>query len=162
MKNKHILVLGIATILVSFTSLVNAQVAPKPVPVEVLKTRDALLKETTKLNGLKIKLANAETKTKKLQKDIVTANDRVTKSTKESKEMSAKMTTNAGDQKLAKKAKSAAKASYNDTKKAHQLADELRSNNKSIESLKASIEKAKAKIAKMDQQLKFTEPKTVK
>jgi hypothetical protein len=162
MKNKHILILGITTLLISFTSLTNAQEAPKPVAIEVLKTRDALLKETTKLNGLKIKLANAEAQTKKLEKDIVTANDRVNISTKESKEMSAKMIANAGDQKLAKKAKSAAKTSYNDTKKAHQLADNLRSNQKSIASLKTNIEKSKAKIAKMDQQLKFNGTKTVK
>ncbi|WP_379084780.1 hypothetical protein [Pedobacter sp. UC225_65] len=162
MKNEHILILGIGALLVSFTGLANAQEAPKPVSIEVLKTRDALLKETTKLNGLKIKLANAEAQTKKLEKDIVTANDLVTRSTKESKEMSAKMIANAGDQKLAKKAKSAAKTSYNDTKKAHQLADNLKSNQKSIVSLKANIEKSKVKIAKMDQQLKFSGAKTVK
>ena len=162
MKNKHILILGITTLLIAFTGLANAQEAPKPVSIEVLKTRDALLKETTKLNGLKIKLANAEAQTKKIEKDIVTANERVTRSTKESKEMSAKMIANAGDQKLAKKAKSAAKTSYNDTKKAHQLADDLKSNQKNIASLKTNIEKSKAKIAKMDQQLKFSGAKTVK
>lgn len=79
MKNEHILILGIGALLVSFTGLANAQEAPKPVSIEVLKTRDALLKETTKLNGLKIKLANAEAQTKKLEKDIVTANDLVTR-----------------------------------------------------------------------------------
>lgn len=162
MKNKQILILGITTLFISFANLVNAQQVPKPVPVEVLKTREALLKEATKLNGLKIKLSNAELQTKKIEKDIVTANDRVIKSTKESKAMSAQMTTNAGDQKLAKKAKSAAKASYNDTRKAQKLVDDLKSNKKSIESLKANIEKSKAKIAKMDQQLKFSETKTNK
>ncbi|KQB99751.1 hypothetical protein [Pedobacter sp. Hv1] len=162
MKNKQILILGITTLFISFAGLSNAQQAPKPVPVEVLKTREALLKETTKLNGLKIKLANAEAQTQKLEKNIATANERVVKSTKESKDLSAKMTANAGDQKVAKKAKSAAKSLYNDTKKAHQLADDLKSNQKNIASLKTSIEKLKVKIAKMDQQLKFSETKTVK
>lgn len=162
MKHKPLLILGATALFLSFSSLVNAQQTAKTVPVEVLKAREAVLKETTKLNSLKIKLSKATEQNFKLVKEVAKANESAQKASAESKTLSAKMGANAGDQKLAKKAKNASKNAYDANKKAAQLTADIHANQKNIVSLQNNIEKSKAKIAKMDQQLKFVGTAKVK
>lgn len=157
MKHNRILFLAISAIFLLMGSLKAQTTTTSPVGVDVLKAREALLKETTNLNKLKIKLANLNAEVPELEDKLNKANDRSTKSAVESKELSAKMSANAGDEKAAKKASRAAKTAYNDAKKAQKLTEQLRSNKQKSSSLEAAIEKSKAKIAKMDEQLKFTD-----
>ena len=79
------------------------------------------------------------------------ANDQSTRSVVESKELSAKMSANAGDEKSAKKASRAAKTAYNDARKAQKLTVQLKSNKQKTSSLESDIEKSKAKIAKRNE-----------
>ena len=157
MKHNRILFLAISAIFLLIGSLKAQTTTTSPVGVDVLKAREALLKETTNLNKLKIKLANLNAEVPELEDKLNKANDRSTKSAIESKELSAKMSANTGDEKAAKKASRGAKTAYNDARKAQKLTEQLRSNKQKSSSLEAAIEKSKAKIAKMDEQLKFTD-----
>lgn len=155
MKYTKILSLLIVAIFFFFGS-VKAQTTPQPVSIDVLKAREALLKETTNLNKLKIKLANSSAGIPKLEAELNKANDRSTKSAVESKELSTKMSANTGDGKAAQRASKAAKKAYSDARKAQKSTDKLKSAKQKIEGLESDIEKSKAKIAKMDEQLKFS------
>lgn len=155
MKHTKIITLLIVA-LFFFFGTANAQTKAQPVSIDVLKAREALLKETTNLNKLKIKLANSSAGIPKLEADVNKANDRSTKSAVESKELSTKMSANTGDGKAAQKASKAAKTAYNDARKAQKSTDKLKSAKQKIAGLESDIEKSKAKIAKMDEQLKFS------
>ena len=156
MKNTRIL-LGIFAMLF-FASVANAQTnTTPPVSIDVLKTRASLLKETTNLNKLKIKLTELNTQMPKLEDDVARANERSAKSAVASKDAANKMNANTADKKLAKKASKAAKDSYSDARRAQKLTDNLLSTQQKINKLNADIEKLKVKIDKMDQQLKFSE-----
>ena len=152
--NKTVFAITLGLILV--TGAVKAQQVAAPVSMEVLKAREALLKETTNLNKLKIRLSKISAEVPKLEKNISKANERSAKSAIVSKNLATKMNNNASDQKLAKKASSAAKTSYADARKAQKLAGELKSTKQRISSLESDIAKQKIKIEKMDQQLKFS------
>lgn len=156
MKKINQIVVGIIFGVVFVSSTVKAQDAANPLSIEVLKDREALLKENTNLNKLKIKLTNKQAEIPKLEEKISSANERSAKSAVESKNLSTKMNDNGSDQKLAKKASRAAKESYNDARKVQKLADELSATKQKISGLESDIEKLRLKIEKMDQQLKFT------
>ena len=145
------------TALLFFSINLKAQTTTQPVDMNVLKAREALLKETTNLNKLNIKLADLNAEIPILEADLNKASEKSARSADESKQLSAKMSSNVGDAKSAKKASKAAKDSYNDAKKTQQITDKLKSTKKKIMSLQADIEKSKAKIAMMDEQLKFTD-----
>lgn len=155
MKYTRILSLVIVALFFFFSNA-NAQTPAQPVSIDVLKAREALLKETTNLNKLKIKLANASAGIPKLEADLNKANDRSTKSAVESKDLSTKMSANTGDGKAAQRASKAAKRAYSDARKAQKSTDKLKSAKQKIAGLESDIEKSKAKIAKMDEQLKFS------
>lgn len=139
-----------------FLGNVSAQTIPAPVSIDVLKAREALLKETTNLNKLKIKLANLNAALPKEEAQLKKANDQSTKSAVDSKELSAKMSANPGDGKAAQRASKSAKKAYSDARKAQKLTDKLKSSKQKIAVLESDIEKSRAKIAKMDEQLKFS------
>jgi chromosome segregation ATPase len=154
MKYTRILSLFIV-VLSLFFGKANAQTVAQPVSIDVLKAREALLKETTNLNKLKIKFANSRAEIPKLEAEVNRANDRSTKSAVKSKELSTKMSANTGDGKAAQRASKSAKTAYNDARKAQKSTDKLKSAKQKIAGLESDIEKSKAKIAKMDEQLKF-------
>lgn len=156
MKYTKIIALFIVSMFFFFGAA-NAQTPVQPVSIDVLKAREALLKETTNLNKLKIKLANLTAEVPKIEAEMNMANEQSIKSAQESKKLADKMSENSGDDKAAKRASSAAKSSYKDARKAQKLTDKLKSTKKKMVDLEADIEKSKAKIAQMDGQLKFTE-----
>lgn len=156
MKYTKILTLIIVATFLFFNN-VKAQNASKPVSIDVLKSREALLKETTNLNRLKIKLTNLNAEVSKFEAKLNKANERSIKSAEESKKLADKMSANPGDEKSAKRASKAAKSSYSDARKAQKLTDNLKSTKNKILGLESDIEKLKIKIAKMDEQLKFSE-----
>jgi chromosome segregation ATPase len=157
MKYTKLLFAIAAVFIFATTNTVNAQNTVKPVAMDVLEARKDLLKETTKLNKLKIKLSDLQAKVKEQEKNLEKANDRSAKTAVESKVFSVKASANTGDGKLTNRASSAAKKSYNDARKAQKLTNTLNANNRKIKSYETDIEKLRTKIEKMDQQLKFSE-----
>lgn len=155
MKQIKILLITTITSLFILNANVNAQNKTTPVSMEVLTAREDLLKESTKLNKLKIKLSDSKEKVVGLEKDLEKANERSTKSAVDSKQLSIKASENAGDNRLANKASREAKSAYRDAKNAQKLANRLNSEQRKIKSYESDIEKLKAKIEMMDQQLKF-------
>lgn len=154
------IIVTLTTIFFLAISNVCAQNAAKPVAIDVLKARENLLKETTQLNKLKIKLADLKANVQKQKQDLQKANDRSSKTAAESKSLSIKASANAGDQKLTKKASNAAKAAYKDARTAQKITSRLNANHKKIKSYESDIEKMRGKIEQMDQQLKFSENPT--
>ena len=157
MKYTRILFALIALFILATSSKSHAQNAGKPVAIDVLKARENLLKETTKLNKLKIKLADLKAEVVKQEQELQKANDRSSKTAAESNLLSTKASANAGDQKLTQKASRAAKEAYNDARNAKKITSKLHSNNKKLKSYESDIEKLRAKIEQMDQQLNFSE-----
>lgn len=156
MKYKKIL-FALTTLFFLATSNAHAQNTVKPVAIDVLRAREDLLKETTKLNKLKIKLADLNEDIKEQEKDLEKANERSSKTAAESKSLSIKASANPGDHKLTKKASRSAKAAYKDARNAQKITSKLNSNTRKIKSYESDIEKLRAKIEQMDQQLKFSE-----
>lgn len=157
MKYTKLLFALAAVFIFTVTNNVNAQSTAKPVSIDVLKARKDLLRETTRLNKLKITLVDLQAKVKEQEKDLKNVNDRSTKTAVESKTLSVKAGANAGDKKLANRASRAAKSSYNDARKAQKLTNAVNTNRRKIKSYETDIEKLTIKIEKMDQQLKFSE-----
>ncbi len=157
MKIKFLLPSLIALTFSLFTLTVKAQDAAKKDTINLLKTRQELLKQSALLNKLKLKLVNLELTQPKIDANLVDANERAAKSATESRDLASKMAANTGDEKAARNARRAARDSYSDTKKAEKMANSQQNNTKAITDLKKDIEKLEKKIAKMDEQLKFYE-----
>lgn len=139
-----------------FSCMMQAQADVKSDSLTVLKAKEALLKESTILNKLKVKEAKLVLEATKLEKKIADLNKDASKSAGESKSYAAKLSANPRDEKLSRKAKKASDTSYADAKKAQKISDQLKSNQKEIKSLNDAIEKQREKIKQMDLQLKFS------
>ncbi|MCY1538775.1 hypothetical protein D9M68_743330 [compost metagenome] len=139
----------------AFFSFLSAQASLPSDSLSVLKIREALLKENTTLNKLKLKKEKLDLEVGGLEKKIKTLNENAAKSAGESKKLASELAANPGDEKLSAKAKKAASRSFSDAKKAQRASDQLKNNLKQSKKLNAAIEKQSQKIEKMDQQLKF-------
>lgn len=116
-----------------------------------LKAKKEVLKLNTKLNNYKIKLEKERKAFEKYQNEVNDANKEA-----EKKGSDFSGSSNAGD--TAKEAKAAAKK----MKAAQKANKNLASSKKKIEDLEKGIKKAEDRIAKLNQQIEFTDKKAKK
>ncbi|MCD2425632.1 hypothetical protein LQ567_22805 [Niabella pedocola] len=144
-KNTPCLLLMLAFMLAA-TSFTQAQSVSAD-SIKALKLHKEILKQTTELNKQKLNLADYQNKLVKLQSDLEKANKDAAKSAAESKDYSQKMAKNPGDEKLARKAKKAAKSASSSNNKAEKLTSGVASTQRNINKTSDKISDLEKKIA---------------
>ncbi|MCF3111952.1 hypothetical protein LL912_24400 [Niabella sp. CC-SYL272] len=143
-KNTPGLLLMLALLLTA-TTFTQAQSVSAD-SIKTLKLHKEILKQTTELNKQKLNLADYQNKLVKLQTDLEKANKDAAKSAAESKDYAQKMAKNPGDEKLARKAKKAAKNSSSSHNKAEKLTS-------SVVSMQRNITKTSDKITDLEKKI---------
>src|SRR6476469_7718505 len=93
--------------------------------IEKLENRQELLEETTLLNKYKLALEKETLREQKLKQQVEDANDEATKSANKAKDLSDRLSNNAGNGSLSSKKEIESKAAAKDAKKAKKLNNQL-------------------------------------
>ncbi|ADY53986.1 hypothetical protein Pedsa_3452 [Pseudopedobacter saltans DSM 12145] len=123
--------------------------------IQKLENRQNLLKQTTKLNNLKLDLEKELVKVNDYTIKVEAANDKAAKSAKTAKSLSEDIKANPGDLKLASKMNRASKKAASDAKSASQLNDKLGKSNAKVKSLQKEIAKVESTLAELEKRIDF-------
>ncbi len=123
--------------------------------IQKLEDRKNLLKQTTKLNNLKLDLENELVKVNDYTLKVEKANEKAAKSAKTAKSLSEDIKDNPGNLKLASKVNSASKKAAGDAKDASKLNDKLGKSNNKVKSLQKEIAKLESSLSDLEKRIDF-------
>lgn len=123
--------------------------------IQKLKDRETLLKETTKLNKLKIELENELVKVHTLSKEVEEINQKSLKSATAAKKSADNLSDKPGSTKLSSKANKAAKSAAKDANKARKVNSSLDKSNKKVKSLQKDIQKSEGRLSELSKRIDF-------
>ena len=123
--------------------------------IQKLEDRKELLKQTTKLNNLKLDLEKELEKVNDYTLQVEKANEKSAKTAKEAKALSDDIKGKPGDLKLASKLDKASKKAANDAKSASKLNDKLGKSNNKVKSLQKEITKIESSLSELEKRIDF-------
>jgi len=123
--------------------------------IQKLEDRKNLLKQTTKLNNLKLDLENELVKVNDYTLKVEKANEKAAKSAKTAKSLSEDIKDSPGNLKLASKINKASKKAASDAKEASKLNDKLGKSNNKVKSLQKEISKLESSLSESEKRIDF-------
>ena len=123
--------------------------------IQKLEDRKNLLKQTTKLNNLKLDLENELVKVNDYTSKVEKANEKAAKSAKTAKSLSEDIKDNPGNLKLASKVNKASKKAASEAKAASKLNDKLGKSNNKVKSLQKEIAKLESGLSELEKRIDF-------
>lgn len=123
--------------------------------IQKLKDRQNLLKETTKLNNLKLDLENELIKVNQYSKQVEALNEKSLKSANTAKSAANNLNSKPGSTKLSNKANKAAKSAAKDANKARKVNNALGKSNNKVKSLQKDIKKSEERLSELNKRIDF-------
>lgn len=123
--------------------------------IQKLEDRKKLLKQTTKLNNLKLDLENELVKVNDYTVKVEKANEKAAKSAKAAKSLSEDIKDHPGNLKLASKVNKASKKAASEAKEASKLNDKLGKSNNKVKSLQKEIAKLESSLSDLEKRIDF-------